>query len=381
MMKTGILFFVGLIFSNWMLAQTTVNGSLVHDGINRSYILYVPTSYDPAKPAPLVLNFHGLGSNANEQLVYGDFRSIADTAGFLLAVPNGTSFGGQQFWNVSFAFGSDTTIDDVSFTRALIDTIAARYAIDQDRVYATGMSNGGYLSFLLACQLSDRIAAVASVTGQMTPINFDACNPSHPTPILQIHGTQDATVPYEGSFWTKSIDEILSYWATYNQCDPTPTVQAVPDISPQDSSTVEHVIYANGRRGTTVEHYKIIGGAHTWPGSVIAFEGTNYDIDASEKIWQFFARHDLQTLQTIPTSDDPFALNQLLVYPNPVRDRLHIQLETSEPQPYLLLNAMGQQVAQGIIQQQMDVLDMSHVPNGLYVLRVGNAKVNILKSP
>jgi len=188
---TVILLFTGFVFSS--SAQQTINASITHDGIERDYILYVPEIYDGSTAVPLVLNFHGFGSGASQQMFYGDFRDIADTEGFLLVHPEGTTLIGNQFWNVGFP-GLSSTIDDVGFTEALIDELATLYTIDLDRVYATGMSNGGFMSFLLACQLSEKIAAVASVTGSMTQDTFDDCNAQLPTPVLQIHGTEDDVV-------------------------------------------------------------------------------------------------------------------------------------------------------------------------------------------
>ena len=131
--------------------------------------------------------------------------------------PEGTVYQGGTHWNVG-GFVGGSTIDDVGFTEALLDTLINQYNINQARIYSTGMSNGGYMSLHLACFLSSRITAVASVTGSMTPYTYSMCNPLHPTPVLQVHGTSDPTVPYNGDTWTKSIDEVVTYWAGHNQC-------------------------------------------------------------------------------------------------------------------------------------------------------------------
>ena len=263
-----LLLLLGFTFP--ISAQQTINESIIHDGIQRNYIVYIPEIYDGSSAVPLVLNFHGYGSNATQQMFYGDFRDIADTEGFLLVHPEGTLSNGNQFWNVGFPGTTSSTIDDVGFTEALIDELANSYAIDLDRVYATGMSNGGFMSFLLACQLSEKIAAVASVTGSMTPGTFNDCNAQHPTPVLQIHGTNDSVVPYDGnSIWTLPIVDVVSYWVNYNNCDTTPTTTTFPDLDLSDGSTVEHSVYEDGDLGSTTEHMKVIGGGHTWPGSII----------------------------------------------------------------------------------------------------------------
>jgi len=276
-----------------ILAQQTINGSVIHDGIQRDYILYIPAIYDGSADFPLVLNFHGFGSNANEQMFYGDFRDIADTEGFLLVHPQGTSLNGSQYWNVGSPGSSGSTIDDVGFTEALIDELANLYTINLDRVYATGMSNGGFMSFLLSCQLSEKIASIASVTGSMTLDTYDNCNAQHPTPILQIHGTSDNIVPYNGNTGSLSIDDVISYWVNYNNCDTNPTITTFPDLDPSDGSIVEHIVYTGGDNASTTEHMKVIGGGHTWPGSVFILPGTNQDINASNEIWEFFSRFDI----------------------------------------------------------------------------------------
>ena len=224
---TVILLLVGFVFSS--SAQQTINASITHDGIERDYIIYVPEIYDGSKAVPLVLNFHGFGSSASQQMFYGDFRDIANTEGFLLVHPEGTTLIGNQFWNVGFP-GLSSTIDDVGFTEALIDELATLYTIDLDRVYATGMSNGGFMSFLLACQLSEKIAAVASVTGSMTKDTFDDCNAQHPTPVLQIHGTDDGVVLYNGNNLSIPIADVISYWVDFNNCETTPTTTTLPDV-------------------------------------------------------------------------------------------------------------------------------------------------------
>jgi len=288
----------------------TIYGTIMHDGLQREYILYVPSSYTGDEPAPLVFNFHGYGSNASEQMWYGDFRPIAAGAGFLIVHPEGTLFNGVTHWNVG-GWTSGSTVDDIGFTEALIDFLSSEYNIDSTRVYSTGMSNGGFMSFLLTCQLSEKFAAIASVTGSMTPETYNDCNPQHPTPILQIHGTSDSTVPYGGSLWSKSIDDVIQYWVDNNHCNPTPTITALPDTDPTDGSTVEHIVYYDGDHDVNVEHFKVIGGGHTWPGNAFGGGSTNYDMDASEEIWSFFSRYDINGLTD---------LARLLVGPGPDAD-------------------------------------------------------------
>jgi polyhydroxybutyrate depolymerase len=347
----------------------------MHDGIQRDYILYIPAIYDGSTDVPLILNFHGFGSDANEQLHYGDFRDIADIEGFLLVHPEGTFLNGDQHWNVgNFTIGS--TADDLGFTEALIDELAILYTINLDRVYATGMSNGGYMSFLLACQLSQKIAAIASVTGSMTPDTYNACNTQHPIPILQIHGTSDGVVPYNGAAWSRSIEDVISHWVTYNNCDTNPTITVFPDIDPLDGSTVEHSVYSSGDNGVTTEHMKVIGGDHTWPGSSFIFPGTNLDIDASMEIWQFFSRFDINGTLSVNEFDN----RQVTIYPNPTNSKVNLSLNFSKELNYELYSPLGNLLIIGTIRSSNQEIDLSNLSTSIYYLKIGNQVFKILKS-
>jgi polyhydroxybutyrate depolymerase len=370
---TILLLLIGFSFP--ISAQQTIDGSIMHDGIQRDYILYIPAIYDGNTDVPLVLNFHGFGSNANEQMQYGDFRDIADTEGFLLVHPEGTLLNGEQHWNVgNFTIGS--TADDVGFTEALIDQLANLYAINLDKVYATGMSNGGYMSFLLACQLSEKIAAIASVTGSMTPVTYNACNTQHPTPILQIHGTSDSVVPYDGGTWTRSIEDVISYWVNYNNCDANPTITVFPNADPLDGSTVDHFVYSGGDDGVTTEHMKVIGGGHTWPGSAFNFPGTNYDINASMEIWHFFSRFDINGTLSVNEFDN----RQVIIYPNPTNSTINLSLNFSEELNYELFSSLGKLLIIGTIKTNNQEIDLSNLSPNMYYLKLGNQVFKILKS-
>ena len=370
---TVILLIVGFVFSS--SAQQTINASITHDGMERDYIIYVPEIYDGSKAVPLILNFHGFGSSASQQMFYGDFRDIADTEGFLLVHPEGTTLIGNQFWNVGFP-GLSSTIDDVGFTEALIDELATLYTIDLDRVYATGMSNGGFMSFLLACQLSEKIAAVASVTGSMTQDTFDDCNAQLPTPVLQIHGTEDDVVSYNENNLSLPIPDVISYWVDHNNCETTPTTTMLPDVDVSDGSTIEYSVYEDGDNGITTEHMKVIGGGHTWPGSVLNSAGTNQDIDASMEIWLFFSRYDINGL----LSTDDYENRHVSIYPNPTQSKINLSLNYAKEVHYKLFSPLGKQLMTGTITSGNEEIDISHLPSNIYFLKVGNQFHKVLKT-
>ena len=288
------VFFYFLIFF-YSFSQEAVQGILTHDNLEREYILYIPSSYNGEESVPLVLNLHGYTSNAGEQMVYSNLIEVADTANFLLVHPMGTiNEFNEPFWN-SWQLSD---VDDIGFLNSLIDFLGNEYNIDLDRVYSTGFSNGGYMSYTLACELSDKIAAIASVTGSMYINQPILCNPERPIPVMQIHGTMDLTVPYIGSNTSESIDDVISFWVNFNECSNNPSFFSLPNINTFDNSFVEHYIYSDGNNNSSVELYKVINGGHTWPGAYIPFAGinTNQDFSASEKIWQFFSNYDINGL-------------------------------------------------------------------------------------
>jgi polyhydroxybutyrate depolymerase len=345
-------------------AQGIIDASIMHDGLTRTYRLYVPASYSASVPVPLVLNLHGYTSNNVQQEFYGDFRPIADTANFIIVHPNGTLDGSnQQFWS---AFGL-STVDDVGFLSALIDEIQSQYAIDPNCIYSTGMSNGGFMSYELACQLSGRIAAIASVTGSMIQSRFNACNAYHPTPVMQIHGTADPTVPYIGNpaQGMMHIDTLVKRWAQYNNCDLTPSVTPVPNTNLMDGCTAEHQVFANGDQGATVELFKVIGGAHTWPGASITIGVTNQDFNASVEIWKFFRRYKLNDLLT-GVSHHNAADHQFFIYPNPSEGTVHLQFPDQGPRTVSVINSSGQVI---MTDRQSGRSGMLIIPKaGLYLI-------------
>ena len=371
-MKKALFFLICLPM--FISGQQTINGTLNHNNTNREYILYIPASYNPNNAVPLVFCFHGYSSNSNANFAYTNFKAIADTAGFIVVHPQGTLDNtGTAHWNVGgWTIGS--SVDDVGFTASLLDTISSAYNIDANRVYSTGMSNGGYMSFLLACQLNDRFAAVASVTGSMTPQTYNACNLVHPTPIMQIHGTADATVPYAGDpLWTLSINNVLQFWYGYNNCNSSPTTTPLPNINTVDGSTVEQITYSGGDNGSSVEHFKVNGGGHDWPGV-----WGNMDMNASIEIWRFFSKYNLADLSAVLSVDDD-DYKELLIHPNPVSNLLTIDNPFTDSKPISITNQVGQIVYTGFISKAINQINVESLSPNVYFVRVGEDVIKFLK--
>lgn len=378
-MKYLILTFA--FYSFLSFSQQTITASITHDALQRDYILYVPANYTGATAVPLLFNFHGYTSNATEQMWYGDFRPIADTAGFIIVHPEGTLDGNNQpHFNAGWG---TSTVDDLGFTSALIDSLLLDYNIDQSRIYSTGMSNGGFFSFHLACNLSNRIAGIGSVTGSIAPQSMASCNATHPTPIIQIHGTADGTVNYNGTaFVSESMASLLSFWSGYNNCDPTPITTQIPNINTTDGTTVEKIEYLNGDNCVEVVHYKVTGGGHTWPGAPVVVGVTNYDINASVEIWKFLSRYDINGLRaTCSLSNNDLGLiSELIeVYPNPTSSIISIDGIENESTEYILYSILGEKLMDGHFSNTANTIDLSHLTPNVYYLKIDNKTIKVMK--
>jgi polyhydroxybutyrate depolymerase len=346
-----------------LFAQQTQSITISSGGVDRDFFLYVPDIYDESTPAPLVFCLHGYGSSASANISYTGFRPVADTAGFILIHPQGTQdLFGTPHWNVGWGSSS---VDDVAFVEDMIDYVNDNYNLNNDRIYSTGMSNGGFMSYLLACQLSDKIAAIASVTGSMSPSTFGSCSPNHPTPVLQIHGTDDGTVPYEGGPFAEGIDNVINYWVNYNNCSTTPSQTPIPDINSGDGSTVDHFVYSGGTNGATVELFKVYNGDHDWPGAF-----GNLDISSNIEIWKFFSRYDING-STAAVDEQELGIG-LSVSPNPAQSDLKIHRANGETANFSVHSMDGKELMTGILNSTTDSIDLKGFQKGSYLLIVGS---------
>ena len=286
-------------------------------GETREYILHIPPSYSGSDATPLVLNFHGLGSNSQDQADYTGLPAKSDEEGFVLVMPQGlvTDIIPVPHWNNTLL---EPSPDDVAFVRDLIDKLEADLCIDPARVFSTGMSMGGMISTRLACNLSDRIAAIAPVAGLYFPPLADElpeapeCNSTRPVPIIAFHGTDDPIVPFDGGLPTdpdfdfrlhfRDIDgAVLPEWAAHHGCETTPS----------DERVAEHIRlirYDDCDQGATVQLYVVEGGGHTWPDATSDQESlgfTTHEISANDLLWEFFQAHALQEAPEATTTAPP----------------------------------------------------------------------------
>jgi len=348
-------------------AQQTLNLTFQHDGLTREYTLYIPAAYTGSTAVPLVFNLHGYSSNKDQQLLYGDFRPIADTANFIICLPNGTYDGSNnRFWNAGFG----GTVDDMGFLMALLDYLETTYNIDESRVYSTGMSNGGFMSFTLACGETDRIAAIASVTGGMTTLLYPTCSPSRTIPVMQIHGTNDGTVPYNGSAQFTHIDTLIQYWKNHNGCSNAVTLTNIPNSNTTDGCTAERYEYYDCNDNTAVVFYKIIGGDHSWPGAIFNINTTNMDFSASLEIWKFFSQYTLPVATGINENKPAEALT---IYPNPATHQLHLTLPgNTDAFQVSVFDLNGKNYFTAKISNG-ETIDVSNLSAGVYVVSAKNS--------
>lgn len=283
-----------LLFSQQILFSQTKTSILDIENHHRYYKIFLPSNYSETIDFPLVIYLHSYGWSVEQDINYTRLYEVADTTGFVVVCPSG-----DPNWNSGVSDNPNfptPNVDDVEFIKTLIDTLSEQYSIDLERVYACGYSNGGFMSYKLACQLSDRIAAIASVGGVMSNSLYKDCKPLRAMSILEIHGTDDWWVPINGSDYWHSVNETLSYWTSNNQCTQNDTI-ILKDINQKDSCTVEKIISTNFSTNNEVIFYKVIHGGHTWPGAGspgYSHEGNaNDDFNANVEIFKFFKRHKL----------------------------------------------------------------------------------------
>jgi polyhydroxybutyrate depolymerase len=249
------------------------NRTITVGNLNRNYLVHIPATYDSKKPMPVVLAFHGGGANADSMVAFSGLNKKSDDAGFIVVYPSGT---GRLDKILTFNSGNccgyamNNKIDDMEYTRKLLDDLAKSVNIDCRRVYATGMSNGGIMSYLLASELSDRIAAIAPFKGGKGK------GPS---------GTE---------FY--SVEHSIQAWVKANGCEKEPVVTQLPDTA-KDGTRITRKTYGSGKDGAEVVLIEIEGGGHTWPGQIPRFKAlgkSTKNISANDLMWEFFEKHPMK---------------------------------------------------------------------------------------
>jgi polyhydroxybutyrate depolymerase len=281
-----------LIMITAYLILDRTNGKIVSAGEKRLYLLYVPKSYDSSRPTPLVISIHGFSEWPAHQAQMTHWNNLAEEYGFIVVYPSGTGF--PKRWRTRVESGS-AAMPDVTFISDLIDQLEGEYNIDPRRIYANGLSNGGGMSVLLACELSDRIAAIGTVAGAYS-FAWSECPPSRPMPAIVFHGTADPIVPYLGgpsrdpNIPLPDIPAWVESLAQRNGCS-----GAVVEIPAHGE--VSGIRYSDCTQNAEIIFYTIAGGGHSWPGGEPLPKWlvghTTKDINATRAMWEFFQEHPL----------------------------------------------------------------------------------------
>ena len=265
-------------------ASSNQQGTIAVNGLTRSYLVHLPPGYNDHSPLPLVFVLHGATESPEGVEHLSGITAKADTENFIAVYPRGT--GRLPTWNAGNCCGyaQQNQIDDVAFLCALMAKLEQDYSIDSHRIFAAGISNGAMMSYRLACELSDKIAAIAPIEGAQ---NFP-CHPANPVSLIVFHGTADHLVPFNGGSTPfqigprrsdASVADAVAFWVKQNGCAATPTHEEAPALHTTK--------YADCTSGRAVELYSIQGGHHIWPG--VPLSGNS--VPATNLIWSFFAEH------------------------------------------------------------------------------------------
>jgi len=296
--------------------RQTVTASCL-PGITRA--LFQSATYDASKPTPVIITYHGGGGNPESMVRLSGLNEKSEQAGFMVVYPFGTgrledhmlTFNGGE----CCGFAMQNKIDDVAFTRALLDDLATVTSLDPQRVFATGLSNGGIMSHYVASELSDRIAAIAPVGG---PLMMEACHPHRAVSVIHFHGMNDEFAPFIGGFGKgalgragitefRSVEHTIQSWIKANGCKSEPEVIALPDKA-DDGMKCTRKTWSGGKDGSEVVLIEIENGGHTWPGKepIVALLGkSTKDISANDLMWEFFQKHPMKPPSSAKAESKP----------------------------------------------------------------------------
>ncbi len=269
--------------------------------IDRTYLVHVPDKYDAERPTPVVLALHGAAMNGAMMASFSGLNETADEAGFIVVYPNGTGYGPFLAWNAGGFKGSrvHNKADDVAYIGDLLDDLVTVANVDEKRVYACGMSNGGMMCYRLAAELSDRIAAIAPVAGTMV---IKESKPIRPVPVIHFHGLKDNIVRFKTTSGTtpsfiklKGVEDSIQTWVKLNECEENPAINTLSNDG--DEMKVTRRTFGNGKDGAEVVLIVIDDGGHTWPGQQppVGFIGKSaMNVSANDLMWKFFVKHPMK---------------------------------------------------------------------------------------
>ena len=351
-----------IVILSLLISATTVQAQIQNfewQGIQREYLVKIPAQHDGTMPIMYFL--HGLGDNITRLDNEFHFQQIADDFGWMMVVPQARNEGNGTMWNAYLTY---STTDDSGFLMALLDSLSVQYPVDQDSVFFTGFSMGGFMTHRMAIEHGDRITACAPVSGLITsPMShFTAVAPVR---MLHIHGTNDPVVGYDGNSQYfgydlgLSVDEILDYWKNANHCVEEPVIDTFPDLHNDGLRFVRYTFEGDAE----LQHIKVIGGNHTWYHSA-----DQYDISYLTEIHRFFTEDNGGNVSTSET-----VFPGLRFWPNPVNGQCSIELETDSS--VKIIDFQGRVMATYPLKKGLNHIDVSDLPEGLYFIKTTEGAV------
>jgi polyhydroxybutyrate depolymerase len=304
------------VFFGLTHAQTNI--TINHNGVDRDAVYFVPSTYVPGQQLPLLIVLHGLTQTGPGIMAITGYNAIAEQNNFIVCYPSGLNNAWNADMNVTVS-----TADDKGFIETLALYFQSNFTTDPLRQYLCGFSNGGFMSHKMACESSMCFAGIATVSGNMSDTTYANCNPQFTPAVLHIHGTADLVVPYGGGAATGvSVDLTMEKWRTVLSCDANPSVVNMPNTSLIDLSSPQRYTYANCI--SDLQHIKITGGGHQWPGiaTLVGGAGTiNMDFYSPQVIWDFLSG------KACPSNglSHQTGTNSISVFPNPTTNEVYIE--------------------------------------------------------
>ncbi len=345
-----------LLFIQILRAQT--NGTILNDNINRNFVYYVPSSWNESQQWPLVIVLHGLTQTGAGVMNITQFNDLAENNHFIVCYPDGIN----NAWNANMNI-TVSNADDIGFIEKLALYFQNSYHTDPIRQYLVGFSNGGFMSYKMVCESKMCFAALAVVSATMSDTVYSNCNPTFRPSLLHIHGTSDFVVPYDGSSQTGvSVLQAIDKWKGYLNCDATPTIINMPDNNLLDLSNPQEINYINC--DAPLQHIKINGGGHQWPGinTLVGGTGTiNMDFYSPQYIWDFLSN------KVCPSASiDAIPSTNIHVYPNPTKNKLKL-MGIPPNSKSTIWDLKGIEVRHLDNETEIDVTNMN---SGIYILQI-----------
>lgn len=387
-----------LLLGTNAIAQTP-RRNMLWDGIQREYLMHIPTQHAAGDPLPVLFFLHGLGGDISRYDSWYDLQAVSDRYGWIIVLPQalpcsleymGYPFDLGSTWNAGievsagelhYALNSD--IDDAGFLMALFDTIDSQYTVDRDSLFISGISMGGFMTHRMAIEHGDLIAGFCAINGLISLPYIDR-QPVVPVNIMQIHGTNDEVISYDGYLVNipiigpirigLSVDSVVDYWVGYDHCTTTPIIDSLPDRIDDGMRFVRHT-YEGGENNTRVQFLKVFGGEHEWYA-----DDQLYDVDYMVEMHDFFSRQQ-QHFSAI--NDTPYSNlhASLSVYPNPATNCVSIIAE--QPTEISVFNIQGKHISSHRIEAGHNTLDITSLRSGIYLLRTSDGtiqKINIISN-